>query len=195
MFTLLEHWHNAPWSIVPAQGKMAACVYTTGTMLREGEPHCLDACARRLVDARRIAMASASFREEEAWWSAILAAEAYKLVHESEDEPREWSKPWWKSRTEEGSYTKLFQELQNDPAAFKANFRVTPTIFNFIPTPIYSKYLKTLRRDVAQEFSSSARAMGTNRSVVWEGAVAGNCPQRGLLKRRPWAPSIKDALA
>ena len=30
------------------------------------------------------------------------------------------------------SYTKLFQELQNDPAAFKAKFRVTPAIFEFI---------------------------------------------------------------
>jgi len=51
-------------------------------------------------------MASASSREEEDWWSAILAAEAYKLVYENEDEPRDWSKAWWKNRTEERSYTK-----------------------------------------------------------------------------------------
>ena len=96
-------------------------------------------------------MASASSCKEEVWWSAILAAEAYKLVCESEDEPREWSKPWWKNRSEEGSYTKLFQEMQNDPAAFKENFRVTPTIFDFIlklVSPLISRMDTHLRESI-----------------------------------------------
>ena len=33
LFTLLEHCHNTPWSIVPTQGKMADFVYTADTML------------------------------------------------------------------------------------------------------------------------------------------------------------------
>ena len=76
--------------------------------------------------------AMAASREEEAWRNITVAAEVYKARKGDEENGREFSKSWWALRPEDGVYYKIFQEMKVELASFKANFRLTPELFEYL---------------------------------------------------------------
>ena len=94
----------------------------------------------------------AASREEEAWWNIIVAAEAYKARTGDEQNGRQFSKSWWASRPEDGAYYKIFQEMKTEPASFKANFRLSPELFDYLlklVSPSISRMDTQLRESIA----------------------------------------------